>query len=170
MFRHYTSRRSGLHYITNVSYFFFILMRNMRIFDHLLGEAHSCKISSKKSYCCLLMYTTYLTSQLRSFLARQLQLCKAQQKKHMKCPVICLPFHKHFLLSSFSFCNCLYSTMKRLYWGHLHPKLEVLRLTVPAGNQTRASAVGGEPFEQLMLLLFGTSTWLSKCMWPLHMA
>jgi hypothetical protein len=51
---------------------------------------------------------------------------------------------------------------------YLHPKLEVQRLTYPgqrptAGNRTRAPVVGGEhsrkePYEQLRLLLFGTST------------
>jgi hypothetical protein len=34
--------------------------------------------------------------------------------------------------------------MERLDQGHLHPKLEVLRLIVSAGNQTRVSAVGSE--------------------------
>jgi len=44
--------------------------------------------------------------------------------------------------------------MKRLDQGHLHPKLEV-----PAGNQTLASAVGGEHSrKELTDLLFGTST------------
>jgi hypothetical protein len=43
--------------------------------------------------------------------------------------------------------------MKRLYHGHLHPKLEVPGLT---GNRTRASTVGGEhsrkePSEQLVI-------------------
>ncbi len=34
--------------------------------------------------------------------------------------------------------------MERLYQGHLHPKLEVLRLHVSTRNQTQAFAVGGE--------------------------
>jgi hypothetical protein len=46
--------------------------------------------------------------------------------------------------------------MERLDQGHLHPMLEVTGLTcVPAGNRTRASAVGGEhsrkeSFDQLV--------------------
>ncbi len=49
-----------------------------------------------------------------------------------------------------------YSFMKRLDQGHLHPKLEIIGLTVPAGKRTRpAYKVGGEhsrknPFEQLV--------------------
>jgi hypothetical protein len=53
--------------------------------------------------------------------------------------------------------------MKSLDEGLPHPKLEVL-----AGIQTRAPAVGGEhsrkePFEKLMLLLFGTSQIQNFC-------
>jgi hypothetical protein len=65
--------------------------------------------------------------------------------------------------------------MKRLDQGHLHPKLEVQRLIYPAGNRTRASAVGGEhsrkePFRQLCIAIwkihctFEPATWLS----PVH--
>jgi hypothetical protein len=55
---------------------------------------------------------------------------------------------------------------------HLHPLLEQ--------TETNKSQPGIEPglantlaskelLEQLMLLPFGTSTWLSQCMWPSHM-
>jgi len=41
---------------------------------------------------------------------------------------------------------------------------------VSAGNRTQVAYVAGEHsskelFEQLMILLFGTSTWLPQCMW-----
>jgi hypothetical protein len=61
--------------------------------------------------------------------------------------------------------------MKRL--GHLHPKLEVPRLTCPTWNEIQASAVGAlyrkEPFEHLSLLAMvaiasESVTWLS----PVH--
>jgi hypothetical protein len=49
--------------------------------------------------------------------------------------------------------------MKRLDQGHLHPKLEVPRLTCRGLETNPASEVGGEhsriePFEHLMLLLY----------------
>ncbi len=62
---------------------------------------------------------------------------------------------------------------KRLDQGHLHPKPEVRKLS--AGNKARVSAVGGEHsrkefLEQLILSLFGTSTWLPQCMTLTHPA
>jgi hypothetical protein len=47
------------------------------------------------------------------------------------------------------------TTMKSLNQGHLHPKLEVPRLTCPSRDGTQASAVGGihsrkDPFKQLV--------------------
>ncbi len=60
------------------------------------------------------------------------------------------------------------TTMKRPDQSHPHPKLEVPRLTCLGWVSTWASAVGGEhsrkePFEQLIMLLFGTPTWLPHC-------
>ncbi len=47
------------------------------------------------------------------------------------------------------------TTMKSLNQGHLHPKLEVPRLTCPSRDGTQASALGGihsrkDPFKQLV--------------------
>jgi hypothetical protein len=45
----YISWKSGLHYINNLSYFFSFWWEICG--DHLLGEAHSCKIRRKKISC-----------------------------------------------------------------------------------------------------------------------
>jgi hypothetical protein len=65
--------------------------------------------------------------------------------------------------------------MKRLDQGHLHPLLEhsETNKSRPEIEPGVACVIGEhsskELLEQLMLLLFGTSTWLPQCMWPLHM-
>ncbi len=42
----------------------------------------------------------------------------------------------------------------------------LLQITPSPRNRVACEYSSKELFEQLMLFLFGTSTWLPKCMWP----